>query len=100
MRMLPRTGLLLAGLALVAGGALAVVALPAGAAATPLSQGQPATAPSIQNARHAPLGGGRRQQRYPVVERVQRSTVDPGGPRRDRHRVAGGTAVGGGVRVL
>src|SRR5947209_6062142 len=50
MRIRPRTGLLIAALALVAGGTVAVVALPAGAAATLLSQGQPATASSTENA--------------------------------------------------
>src|SRR5438067_922854 len=50
MRRRPRTGLLVAALALVAGGAVAVVALPAGAAATLLSQGKPATASSTENA--------------------------------------------------
>jgi hypothetical protein len=50
MRIRPRTGLLLAALALVAGGAVAVVALPAGAAATLLSQGKPTTASSTENA--------------------------------------------------
>src|SRR2546423_12658545 len=50
MRILPRTGLLIAALALVAGGAVAVVALPAGAAATLLSQGKAATASSTENA--------------------------------------------------
>src|SRR5256885_6844 len=50
MRRLPRTGLLIAALALVAGGAVAVVALPAGAASTLLSQGKPTTASSAENA--------------------------------------------------
>src|SRR5438105_4059135 len=50
MRIRPRTGLLLAALALVAGGAVAVVAIPASAAATLLSQGKPTTASSSENA--------------------------------------------------
>src|SRR5947209_1661652 len=50
MRIRPRTGLLIAALALVAGGTVAVVALPAGAAATLLSQGKAATASSTENA--------------------------------------------------
>src|SRR5256714_12526507 len=50
MRIRPRTGLLLAALALVAGGAVAVVAIPASAAATLLSQGKPTTASSTENA--------------------------------------------------
>jgi hypothetical protein len=50
MGRLPRTGLLIAALTLVAGGTVAVVALPAGAAATLLSQGKPTTASSTENA--------------------------------------------------
>src|SRR5256714_302894 len=50
MRILPRTGVLIAALPRVAGGPVAGVALPAGAASPLRSQGRPTTASSAENA--------------------------------------------------
>ena len=65
------------------------------AAADPLiSQGKPATASSTENAGTPAVGRRRRQHRHPLVQRVQRSAVDPGRPRRHRHHQPGRPATG------
>ena len=69
------------------------------AAADPLiSQGKPATASSTENAGTPASAAvdGNTGTRW--SQRVQRSTVDPGRPRRDRHHHPGRPQLGGRVR--
>ena len=80
------------------GGLLVATTVTANAAVTLLSQGRPATASSTENAGTPASRRGRRQHRHPLVERVQRSTVDPGRPRRHRHHHPGRAQLGGRLR--
>ena len=71
------------------GAYLVVAATGASAADTLLSQGRPATASSTENGGLPGRQRRRRQQRHPLVQRVQRPAVAAGRPRRHRHRSTG-----------
>ena len=63
-----------------------------------IAQGKPATSSSNENATPRAGERGRRQPRHPVVERVQRSTVDPGRPRAELQHHPRDAELGGGLR--
>ena len=89
---------LLAAVALVIAAGLLALPGVANAADPLISQGKATTASSTESAGTRPQRR-RRQRRHPLVVRVQRSTVDPGRPRRDRDRHPGRAELGGRVRA-